>query len=167
MTSRRTASLNGRVGGSGTRVAREQQSSLVWAHGCQGDTVIAARWMRMPGLRARIRADAALALILLAALAASSAVWHLPARLSGPLAARLAARFEEAFHVDGGTLRVTARVGLAVPDGDSVSAEELFHRADMAMYEAERSSRGTDDPRRPRLLTQSRTPRRNRRRVQR
>lgn len=248
--------------------------------------MIAARWTRMPGRRARTRADAALAFILLAALAASSVVWHLPARLSGhpwrsdigsivghllivaagalpllavlalrrtreleravrhhqhlalhdPLtqlpnrllltdrlhhavarahrtrelvgvlmfdlndfkavndlhghltgdmllrqvahrlaaavresdtvarvggdefialvtatdiagirqaAARLAARFEEPFHVDGSTLRVTASVGLAVPDGDSVSAEELLHRADMAMYEAERSSRGT------------------------
>lgn len=50
------------------------------------------------------------------------------------VAARVTERIAFPFEVDGVPLGLSASVGVAVSDGPQVTAEELLHRADVAMY---------------------------------
>jgi len=60
------------------------------------------------------------------------------------IADRVARAFEEPFTVDGRSVDVRLSIGLATAVGDAeVSAEELFKRADLAMYSAKRAHAGS------------------------
>ncbi|TQR84839.1 bifunctional diguanylate cyclase/phosphodiesterase [Mycobacterium hodleri] len=60
------------------------------------------------------------------------------------IADRLVQAFEEPFTVDGRSVDVRLSIGLATAVGDAeVSAEELFKRADLAMYSAKRAHAGS------------------------
>ncbi|KQY07289.1 hypothetical protein ASD37_14680 [Mycobacterium sp. Root135] len=60
------------------------------------------------------------------------------------IADRVVQAFEEPFTVDGRSVDVRLSIGLATAVGDAeVSAEELFTRADLAMYSAKRAHAGS------------------------
>ncbi|OPX05975.1 hypothetical protein B1790_29765 [Mycobacterium sp. AT1] len=60
------------------------------------------------------------------------------------IADRVVKAFEEPFTVDGRSVDVRLSIGLATAVGDAeVSAEELFTRADLAMYSAKRAHAGS------------------------
>ena len=60
------------------------------------------------------------------------------------IADRVVQAFEEPFTVDGRSVDVRLSIGLATAVGDAaVSAEELFKRADLAMYSAKRAHAGS------------------------
>lgn len=60
------------------------------------------------------------------------------------IADRVVKAFEEPFAVDGRSVDVRLSIGLATAVGDAeVSAEELFTRADLAMYSAKRAHAGS------------------------
>jgi diguanylate cyclase (GGDEF)-like protein len=57
---------------------------------------------------------------------------------------RLLAALREPFAVDGATVRVTASFGIVRPEADEhPSADELMHRADIAMYAGKRAGKDT------------------------
>jgi diguanylate cyclase len=57
---------------------------------------------------------------------------------------RLLAALREPFEIDGTTVRVTASLGIAQPAADDhPSADELMHRADVAMYAGKRAGKDT------------------------
>ena len=60
------------------------------------------------------------------------------------IADRVVRAFEEPFTVDGHSVDVRLSIGLATAVGDAeISAEELFKRADLAMYSAKRAHAGS------------------------
>jgi diguanylate cyclase (GGDEF)-like protein len=64
--------------------------------------------------------------------------------LADQIAERVVRAFDEPFVVDGRTVYMRLSIGLAAAVGDAdVSADELFKRADLAMYSAKRAHVGT------------------------
>jgi diguanylate cyclase len=62
---------------------------------------------------------------------------------SGTLAARIIARLSEPFDLDGNQMTIGASVGIALAPQDSTLADALVQDADIALYRAKASGRGT------------------------
>ena len=58
------------------------------------------------------------------------------------VSARIIASLHQPFPVPGGTAGIDASIGIALVEGERVEAEQLLHRADVAMYQAKRTGRG-------------------------
>ncbi|MEN3305183.1 MAG: hypothetical protein V7603_1385 [Micromonosporaceae bacterium] len=58
------------------------------------------------------------------------------------VSARIIASLHQPFPVPGGTADIDASIGIALVEGERVEAEQLLHRADVAMYQAKRTGRG-------------------------
>ncbi len=61
----------------------------------------------------------------------------------GHIAERIIERLSQSYRVDGNIISIGASVGVAVSTGDVVNADDLLRSADVALYEAKSSGRGT------------------------